>query len=169
MPLGASAGVGPGPRALAGLDPHASSRPNYAAAMQDSISLSPHPTGALAARQFVEGTLRRWGRADLSETAALLSSELVTNVIVHARSDMTVGVDLDDQRLRVTVFDNSDDRPRSRDGFPPLEQHGRGLHVVDALATSWGVNDGIRGKSVWFELATSGDSQLPTHQQSALD
>ena len=137
--------------------------------MQDSISLSPHPTGALAARQFVAGTLRRWGRADLSETAALLSSELVTNVIVHARSDMIVGVDLDEQRLRVTVFDNSDDRPRRRYGLSPLEEHGRGLQVVDALATSWGVNDGIRGKSVWFELATSSDSQQPTHQRPDLD
>jgi anti-sigma regulatory factor (Ser/Thr protein kinase) len=125
--------------------------------MQDSISLSPHPTGALAARQFVEGTLRRWGREDLSETAALLSSELVTNVIVHASSDMIVGVDLDDERLRVTVFDGSDERPRRRDSLPALEEHGRGLQVVEALATSWGVNEGIRGKRVWFELATSTD------------
>jgi anti-sigma regulatory factor (Ser/Thr protein kinase) len=121
--------------------------------MQDSISLSPHPTGALAARQFVEGTLRRWGRGDLIETAALLSSELVTNVIVHARSDMIVGLDLDDHRLRVTVSDGSDQPPRYRDRLPALGERGRGLQVVDALATSWGVNEGIRGKSVWFELA----------------
>jgi anti-sigma regulatory factor (Ser/Thr protein kinase) len=124
-------------------------------AMQDSISLSPHPTSALAARQFVEGTLRRWGRGDLSETAALLSSELVTNVIVHARSDMIVGVDLDEHRLRVTVFDGSDEPPRRRERLPPLEEHGRGLQVVDAQATTGGVNEGIRGKSVWFELAHS--------------
>jgi anti-sigma regulatory factor (Ser/Thr protein kinase) len=137
--------------------------------MQDSISLSPHPTGALAARQFVSGTLRRWGRGDLSETAALLSSELVTNVIVHARSDMIVGVELDEQRLRVTVFDGSEDPPRRRDRLPPLEEHGRGLQVVDALATSWGVNEGIRGKSVWFELATSGDSQQSAQQRPGLD
>jgi anti-sigma regulatory factor (Ser/Thr protein kinase) len=125
--------------------------------MQDSISLSPHPTGAVAARQFVEGTLRRWGREDLSETAALLSSELVTNAILHARSDMIVGVDLDGNRLRVTVFDRSDEPPRHRATVPPLEEHGRGLQVVDALATSWGVNESIRGKSVWFELVTSSE------------
>jgi anti-sigma regulatory factor (Ser/Thr protein kinase) len=127
--------------------------------MRDSISLSPHPTGALAARQFVAGALRRWGRADLSETAALLSSELVTNVILHARSDMVVGVDLDEERLRVTVFDSSEQPPRHRASLPPLEEHGRGLQVVDALAASWGVNESIRGKSVWFELATSSDAQ----------
>lgn len=129
--------------------------------MQDSISLSPHPTGAMAARQFVEGTLRRWGRGDLSETAALLSSELVTNVIVHVRSDMIVGIDLDDHRVRVTVFDTSGELPRRRERLAPLEEHGRGLQVVDALATSWGINEGLRGKSVWFELATSGDTERP--------
>jgi anti-sigma regulatory factor (Ser/Thr protein kinase) len=137
--------------------------------MQDSIALSPHPTGALAARQFVEGTLRRWGRADLSETAALLSSELVTNVIIHARSDMIVGVDLDDHRLRVTVFDGSDNRPRHRERLPPLEEQGRGLQVVDALATSWGVNEGFRGKSVWFELATTSDTPQPAHQRPDIE
>ncbi|HEY1633250.1 MAG TPA: ATP-binding protein [Acidimicrobiales bacterium] len=137
--------------------------------MQDSISLSPHPTGALAARQFVEGTLRRWGRGDLSETAALLSSELVTNVIIHARSEMIVGIDLDDRRLRVTVFDGSNKPPRHSETLPPLEAHGRGLQVVDALATSWGVNEGIRGKSVWFELETTSDSPRTAHQRPDIE
>jgi hypothetical protein len=82
---------------------------------------------------------------------------------------MIVGVDLDEQRLRVTVFDGSEDPPRRRDSLPPLEEHGRGLQVVDALATSWGVNEGIRGKSVWFELATSGDSQQSAQQRPGLD
>ena len=122
--------------------------------MQESIALSPHPTGALAARQFVVGALQRAGREDLSEMAALLSSELVTNVVLHARSDMIVEVDLDDARLRVSVVDSSEAPPRRRETATLLEEHGRGLQIVDALATSWGVNAGPRGKAVWFELTT---------------
>jgi anti-sigma regulatory factor (Ser/Thr protein kinase) len=122
--------------------------------MRASIALSPHPTGALAARQFVVGALRRAGREDLGDTAALLSSELVTNVVLHARSDMIVDVDLDDSRLRVSVIDSSDHPARRRETTTALEEHGRGLQIVDALASSWGVNAGPRGKVVWFELAT---------------
>jgi anti-sigma regulatory factor (Ser/Thr protein kinase) len=123
--------------------------------MQDWISLGPHPASAVAARQFIEGVLQRTGREDLSETAGLLSSELVTNVILHARSNMIVDVDLNEERLRVTVFDTSEEPPRRRETVAPLEEHGRGLQVVDALATSWGVNVWTRGKSIWFEVATT--------------
>jgi anti-sigma regulatory factor (Ser/Thr protein kinase) len=122
--------------------------------MQASIALNPHPTGAVAARQFVVGALQRAGRQDLTDTAALLSSELVTNVVLHARSDMIVEVDLDDTRLRVSVIDSSDEPARRRETTTLLEEHGRGLQIVDALATSWGVNAGPRGKAVWFELGS---------------
>jgi anti-sigma regulatory factor (Ser/Thr protein kinase) len=96
--------------------------------------------------------LQRAGRDDLSDTAALLSSELVTNVVLHARSDMIVEVDIDDTRLRVSVIDSSNQPARRRESASLLEEHGRGLQIVDALATSWGVNAGPRGKAVWFEL-----------------
>jgi anti-sigma regulatory factor (Ser/Thr protein kinase) len=125
--------------------------------MQDSVVLSPLPSGAIAARHFVDDTLRRWGRSDLTDIAGLLSSELVTNVILHARTDMVVDINLDDERLLVAVSDTSDEPAQQKNTVGPLDGHGYGLQLVDALSTSWGVNAEGSGKTVWFELAAPTD------------
>jgi anti-sigma regulatory factor (Ser/Thr protein kinase) len=120
--------------------------------MEASIRLSPHPTSARAAREFVADTLLRWGRPERTEAAVLLTSELVTNAILHARTQVAVTVHQLGSSLRVYVLDESTEQPRSRGDSDELAG-GRGLKLVEAVATSWGVSPEGHGKAVWFELA----------------
>jgi anti-sigma regulatory factor (Ser/Thr protein kinase) len=121
--------------------------------MEATIRLSPHPTSARAARDFVTQTLRQWGRPDHTEAAVLLTSELVTNAIVHARTWVEVTMQLGEQNMRVVVLDESAEPPSRRPAGTDQLGSGRGLKLVEALATSWGVSPHGRGKAVWFELA----------------
>ena len=86
--------------------------------------------------------------------ASLLVSELVTNVILHTGSTAQLLVQFDRVRVRVEVQD-ADSRPPVRRKRAPTAATGRGLVLVETLATAWGwapVEDG-KGKVVWFELA----------------
>ena len=116
---------------------------------QASIALAANPASSHAARNFVGATLDRWGRADLVEVAMLLTSELVTNAIVHAGTDLVVTVRRDGDRARVAVRDEEGTPPRRRQ---PSLDGGRGLALVEALAGSWGTFPAGGGKAVWFEL-----------------
>jgi anti-sigma regulatory factor (Ser/Thr protein kinase) len=119
--------------------------------MEASIRLSPHPTSARAAREFVARTLLEWGRGDQTEAAVLLTSELVTNAIIHARTEVAVTMRVAGDGLRVVVLDESDEQPSPRSEADELGG-GRGLKLVDAVAASWGVAPQGTGKAVWFEL-----------------
>jgi anti-sigma regulatory factor (Ser/Thr protein kinase) len=106
---------------------------------------------ASGARRFVVSALRRGDVApDRVDLAALLTSELVTNAFLHAGTETRVSVRVDDV-IRVDVFDGGVGGVRLRDaGTEAL--HGRGLHIVDALADDWGHEDTAEGAHVWFEL-----------------
>lgn len=112
-----------------------------------TLQLNAHPTSPRAAREFVTSTLEDWGWAEDLATAVLLTSELVTNAVLHADSDVTVTV-RGERSLRVEVFDESSVPPS-----PDQLGDGRGLRLMDALAASWGVSPQEGGKAVWFELA----------------
>ena len=113
--------------------------------------LAPEPRSASAARRFVDETLGRWACGDLLDTVSLLVSELVTNAVLHARSEIEVGVHLLADRLRIEVGDSSDTLVRRRAAADD-EGSGRGMTMVDALAQAWGVDARPGGKVVWFEL-----------------
>jgi anti-sigma regulatory factor (Ser/Thr protein kinase) len=82
-------------------------------------------------------------------TASLLVSELITNAVVHAGGTIMMRATFDQHTLRVEVDDGSAVLPQPRE--PGL--NGRGLHIVTALSTKWGISRaGPRGKSTWFEL-----------------
>jgi anti-sigma regulatory factor (Ser/Thr protein kinase) len=103
---------------------------------------------------LVTDTCASAGLADLADTAALLTSELVTNAVLHARRPPSLGVAVSDGQLVVDVGD-PDPRHPQLDWAGAYGEHGRGLAIVDALADDWGVRqtpDG--GKSVWFALHT---------------
>lgn len=72
--------------------------------------LDPDPVAASEARQFIAETFRRWQLTDGLDTVALLTSELVTNGVLHARTPLEIGVTSDERGLRVQVHDN-DPRP----------------------------------------------------------
>jgi len=101
-------------------------------------------------------TLTSWGREDLTATAALLVTELVTNAVLHAKTAVEVCLErLTDSRVRVEVRDGSKVRPSLR--YHGLDATtGRGLAMVSQLAQSWGVDVGDHGKIVWLFLNEEG-------------
>lgn len=85
------------------------------------------------------------------DVAVLLTSELVTNVVLHARTEFELRVAVRPDRLRVEVCDMIPAPPTIRVAAPD-DFSGRGLGLLAALAGRWGVDTGPDGKSVWFEL-----------------
>lgn len=116
------------------------------------ISLPVHPSSSGKARRFVSGALRSWRMPEMADGALeLLTSELTTNAVRHARSAFTVVVRYDGDRVRIEVDDSSPEVPQPR--TPDDEDTGgRGLILVEALAEAWGTTPTPDGKQVWFEL-----------------
>jgi anti-sigma regulatory factor (Ser/Thr protein kinase) len=115
------------------------------------LDLPPTTASVPEARRFVRARLVD-GAADI-DTATLLVSEVVTNAILHARSTVTLTVDVADAVVRITVRDGSPVQPRVHP-FSPTSATGRGLLLLDRLAQRWGVDpDPVTGgKVVWFEV-----------------
>jgi anti-sigma regulatory factor (Ser/Thr protein kinase) len=106
------------------------------------------------ARRFAVRHLTDWGLGEeLVETAQLCLSELVTNAVIHTETAPKVSLRLDEHRLLVVVQDEGGVGVARPFGAPdPLDVAGRGLTLVDALTTSWSVERGANGTTVWFEL-----------------
>ncbi|MEO6318536.1 MAG: ATP-binding protein [Acidimicrobiales bacterium] len=104
------------------------------------------------ARQFVAERLERWELRHLIPEAVLMTSELASNAVKHVGQPFTVEVDNLGDGVRVTVADPSPEPPTPRQTSVD-EIGGRGLNIVEAMATSTGVTlHGDSGKAVWFEL-----------------
>jgi anti-sigma regulatory factor (Ser/Thr protein kinase) len=104
------------------------------------------------ARRALRELLRDWGRPGRSETAELLTSELVTNALVHTDDDAVLTATVSSSGLRVEVRDFVARRPRPSVPTADDGTHGRGLVLVESLADTWGVRAQGGGKVVWFEL-----------------
>lgn len=105
-----------------------------------------------AARRFMEAALAVWDLDDLNTVAVLLTSELVTNAILHARTAVRLVAARTTEELIVEVWDGaplSTALPRHQLGG----EGGRGLVLVDRLAARWGVRRAGPTKAVWFALA----------------
>ncbi|MGZ4639650.1 MAG: ATP-binding protein [Actinomycetes bacterium] len=119
--------------------------------LQTQFSLPPSPSSVRAARDELRKHIAGWGDEDDRETALLLVSELVTNAVLHARSEVTVHLDATEERLRVQVDDASPEPPVRREAQSDIPG-GRGLYLLDVLSEQWGVLTNGAGKSVWFEV-----------------
>jgi DNA-binding response OmpR family regulator len=117
------------------------------------VDLEHDPVAPAEARRLVRDVLLHWGYGDLLDDAALVVSELVTNAVRHAGSASIVVVNRTDGGIRVEVRDEG---PWTPDPGPsPTDaERGRGLMIISALATAWGVESGARSKTVWVELAS---------------
>jgi anti-sigma regulatory factor (Ser/Thr protein kinase) len=128
-----------------------------------TAAYQPEPTAAAAARRFVRDTLQTWlvsgdtatGHG-LVDDAVLLTSELVTNAVVHAGTPVEVTCKLTGGGVEVVV---SDGHPAKLVPEPPENEHipaertsGRGLLLPAALASAWGVTYGQSAKAVWFRI-----------------
>lgn len=129
--------------------------PAVASTLTAAVDLPSVPRSVPAARRVVTQLLTAWAAEGYRDDAALLVSELVTNVVRHVAGEaaMTVEVHLTRAALHVAVVDGSTapaaPRPRAADG-------GYGLRLVAAVADRWGSEEHVRGKRVWFELRTAG-------------
>lgn len=128
-----------------------------AASRVRTLSVEPDPAAVRGARHELDRWLRAQGRSEQADTASLLLSELLTNVVLHARTSATVRITLEGDCLRVVVSDGAPGLPSRR---RPANDSvtGRGLLIVDAMSDAWGVEPDQSGKSVWFELTGNGGS-----------
>ena len=116
--------------------------------------LTPHPTSVGAARRFVRDVLKARQVDDgIVSTVELLTSEVVTNAIVHAGSGPQLVVEVQESLVRVAVRDLSPGVPVRR--LTHLDDvSGRGVVIIEELAAAWGVERERNGaKQVWFEVA----------------
>jgi len=91
------------------------------------------------------------------DTVVLLTSEIVTNAVLHASGCVRLRVWLNPAWVRVEVADSSPVPPTLRN-YGPEAATGRGMRLVSTLTTRWGVDPDPDGKSVWFEVAVSATS-----------
>jgi anti-sigma regulatory factor (Ser/Thr protein kinase) len=103
------------------------------------------------ARRFVEATLAAWDLDDLNDVACLLTSELASNAIRHAGTAFWITMDFDQSELRVEVADLAPLLPVLGKVRNDLRS-GRGLLIVEALASRWGIVIRDEVKAVWFCL-----------------
>ena len=113
------------------------------------------------ARRATRDALTAWRMTHLEETAVLLVSELVTNVVLHAQAFpafMMLRLETADAWLRIEVHDADPSWPRPR--TPDcLGESGFGIQLVHVLADRWGVREVPPGKAVWVELNARPDRQ----------
>ncbi len=117
------------------------------------IDLPSHPASPRHARLFVREVLTAWGVPDeLLENAELLITELVTNAVIHASSDVSVEIRQDGDVVRFGVLDHGPGQIRMRVPAPG-DVTGRGLYFLDQLAPDWTVSTERSGdKTVQFSL-----------------
>jgi two-component sensor histidine kinase len=123
----------------------------------DHLQIEPLPRLVQTARAFVRDRLPNDVREETAQTALLLTSELVTNAVIHARTAIEIGITVTTNKLLITVHD--EDLGRPSDTYPGREG-GRGLGLVAAMSeqTATERHQG-EGKTVWFRLARAGAPQ----------
>ena len=122
--------------------------------MHASLDLPPDAGSVSVARIWVRVFLEDWRITDVEHEAVLIVSELVTNVVLHARTPMTVSLERSHDRLRITVTDRSMLPIAPRD--PSVHAAtGRGLRLLRELSAAWGVEALPTGKRVWAELSAA--------------
>jgi serine phosphatase RsbU (regulator of sigma subunit)/CHASE1-domain containing sensor protein/anti-sigma regulatory factor (Ser/Thr protein kinase) len=109
----------------------------------------PSPAAVSSAREFSTGAAGVSGPA--RDDVALITSELVTNAALHGTGDVVVRVERGVGHVRIAVFDDAPQQP-SRQHPAPTSETGRGLGIVEMIASGWGVTEDGTGKWVWADV-----------------
>ncbi|WP_405661900.1 SpoIIE family protein phosphatase [Streptomyces sp. RK9] len=122
-----------------------------------AATFEPVGRSVATARSFVRDTLQGWGFSDIVDDAVVLTSELVTNAVVHAGTAADVLCLRTEDAVRIEVSDHYPEREIPLQSSPatmgsPDREGGRGLQLCAALATRWGVDYTSTHKQVWFQL-----------------
>ncbi|MCK8433485.1 ATP-binding protein [Streptomyces sp. D2-8] len=140
--------------------------PQLSGALSASVALQVECSreGFARARSFTRDTLHGWSLDHRCDDATLVITELTANAATHAAPrapdvpgvpEIRLGFLLNPGHLLVTVSDPDDHPPVYRPAGTGLEEHGRGLCIVDALSEEWGwTPSGPAGKTVWARLST---------------
>jgi anti-sigma regulatory factor (Ser/Thr protein kinase) len=135
------------------------------------LTLSAKAESVPAARAFVRARCEAWGGdAAACDAAVLLSSELVTNAVLHARTPMSIDVERRGERVRIEVRDFHPALPLPR-RYNVDNATGRGLRLLETMASAWGVvkvpDVEQPGKIVWFELPLHTDAGMDDTEMAA--
>ncbi len=120
--------------------------------MELRTALRDEPGEVSRARHLVGHSLDRWGVPDAEGVAALLTSELVTNALRYGQQPMRLVARRAAHGVRVEVHDGRPGEPPRVRNAQPEATGGRGMMLVEALATRWGWSEFGGSKQVWFEL-----------------
>lgn len=117
-------------------------------------TFAPDERSVAQARWFVREALTGWGSHDLTDSAVLASSELVTNAVVHAGTPVQVSLWLEPHSLRLEVQDLHPHRllPMGVENPGDEAEHGRGLLIAATVASAWGVDYSSGTKRVWLRF-----------------
>jgi serine phosphatase RsbU (regulator of sigma subunit)/anti-sigma regulatory factor (Ser/Thr protein kinase) len=127
----------------------------HAVAMSRSATMlvPAEPTGPSRVRQWMTTHLREWSVPEPIIGAAILcTSELTTNALLHAGTAAQVHVDVNAERLVVSVADTGTRGSVIRAHADTMSSRGRGLGLIEELSDSWGTDPTVRGSTVWFEM-----------------
>jgi anti-sigma regulatory factor (Ser/Thr protein kinase) len=125
--------------------------------MSYELTLPPTVESVGVGRRFVDQALSDWGLEDLSYTAALLTSEVLTNSVLHARTPIVLTVGREGQdAVTVSVHDGSSHEPRRRRHAQDATT-GRGIELLEKLSDSWAVHSERTGKTLTFTVGAGGD------------
>lgn len=117
-------------------------------------TLSPDPESLRRIRHLIRQQLAGTDTADVE----LVATELVTNVIRHANTELVFSLQADGDTVRIEVQDGSSILPAVRDLESGAATGGTGLRIVEALSEQWGAAQREDGKVVWAEFRTPGSS-----------
>jgi anti-sigma regulatory factor (Ser/Thr protein kinase) len=126
----------------------------------EELQLPTDPSAGRLARGFVLSLLGTWGLEELCDTVVLLTSEVVTNAVLHAASPLALQVTRLDDGVRVAISDGSRSQPARR-RHSQQATTGRGLRLLDDLSDEWGSDANAGGKTVWFTATTAADPWAP--------
>ena len=128
----------------------------------------PDPAILASARSFAADRLRTLELTAVRDDVQLLLTELITNAIIHARTDFEVRLESSGAGVRVEVIDGNPIMPAAGT-LTPAALSGRGLTLVQSMSTRWGAHHNeAGGKTVWFEVVPGAVESPPIDDVDAL-
>lgn len=126
-----------------------------APAAVERLDLSAHASSATLARRFIrQFAVHHKLRGEVVDQLVLVGCELVTNAVLHARTELRLTLELYPDRVRVAVEDQSS-MPPARRKYRPEALTGRGLAMVQAVSRNWGADPAGAGKRIWADIERS--------------
>jgi serine phosphatase RsbU (regulator of sigma subunit)/anti-sigma regulatory factor (Ser/Thr protein kinase) len=118
-----------------------------------TMHVAADPSGPSRVRHWMTVRLREWSVPEpVIGSAILCTSELTTNALLHAGTPAQVHIDLNAERLLVSVADTGTRGSVIRARTDAMSSRGRGIGLIEELSDSWGTDPSVRGSTVWFEI-----------------